>query len=983
MLLLKRMRRRAAVFAALLAVSALVSGISLGILGYLGAAEVAGVRAELSEESGADVALKLGLPTEADASAQDERVRALIDRVFVTGDRMLDLQVTRTVVTTAPAPLSIGPKAYAASIPDLDSHADLVAGAWPTAPGEATVQADAAVILGLAPGDTLDVGDLSVTVTGTWRLSDPLDPRWVSEAMLLQGESSTIPGPLVLAEDDLRAVGKDTRTRWAIVPVISQLQAGDLDAILRAWRALPDSMRADGGFEVTLLQLDGRFASTATRTQATVSALGAVVPVSLLIIAAIVLLALVELGRLLATVRADEHLLLWSRGGTVVRLAASAGFEATAVAAIGAAAGTAGALLVLGEDPALVGIGLWIVPAAAAATAAFVVAATTFAALRPLSRREAAEDAGRAARIGGTAAPVLLTIAAVISTWQLLLYGSPLTPSRDGGTRIDPVAVVAPALALLALVTLVLAALPLLARPLDGRSRTATGLALVPRALSRRTRLLAAPFVLCALAVGQLTVAAGFAQTWDAAYTATSSLRAGAEISATGARADLDESAVAALGAADGVTEVAPLYSEQGVVGQTPAMIIAATPLAVADLATSGGGAFDPKATASLITTDLNGPVLSAGTREVDVSAEANSDLPVGLSLVVQDELGVQLEVPTTGNYHAVLPVGHGAWRLLAFVVDLPPAGPTALTVTSLTADGVPVDLGASWEANGFDPRIREVEPSATGAGFRSARGLTTVRIAPTLGALSDDITPPVVVSSALAEVAGIRVGDTVPIALDARLDPFRCMVAGIVPAIPGARSESAVLVDSSVVAAIRARLYLEPPTPQLAWIGTSGPGAYDTVRAAAPGGVIVRSLAADPDRGILGAAAAALWIGAAGAGILAVIALIAVVGAQVRSRRGEIRVLRALGVSDRALARGRQAELAIVLLLGIVTGAAAGAAVTTLTIPALARAAVPGAFEALDTPVGVQPLGLAVGIAALVFAFAVALADYGRRVVR
>ncbi len=983
MLLLKRMRRRAVVFAALLAVSALVSGISLGILGYLGAAEVSGVRAELSEGSGADVALELGLPTEADASAQNERVRALIDRVFVNGDRMLDPQVTRSVVTTGPAPLSIGPKAYAASIPDLDSHADLVAGAWPTAPGEASVQADAAEILGLAPGDTLDIGDVSVTVTGTWRLVDPLDPRWVSEAMLLKGESNTVPGPLVLSEDDLRATGEDTRTRWAIVPVVSELQAGDLDAIIRAWRALPDTMRADGGFEVNLLQLDGRFASTATRTQATVSALGAVVPVALLIIAAIVLLALAELGRLLATVRSDEYLLLWSRGGTVVRLAASAGLEGAAVAAVGAAVGTATSLLVLGEDPALLGAGVWIIPAAATITAAVVVAATTFAAVRSLARREAAEDAGRAARIGGAAAPVLLTIAATISTWQLLLYGSPLTPARDGGTRVDPIAVVAPALALLALVTLVLAALPLLARPLDGRSRTATGLALVPRALSRRIRLLAAPFVLCALAVGQLTVAAGFAQTWDAAYTTTSSLRAGAEISATGARADLDQAAVAALGGAEGVTEVAPLYSEQGTVGQTPAIIIAATPRAVADLATSAGGAFDPKATAGLIATALNGPVLPEGTREVDVGVEANSDVPVGLSIVVQDELGVQLDVPTTGTYRAELPPGHGGWRVLAFVVDLPSGGPTALTVTALTADGAPVDLETSWAANGFDPRIRNVEPSPTGAGFRSARGLTTVRIAPTLGVLTDDIAPPVVVSSALAELAGIRVGDTVPIALDARLEPFRCVVAGVVPAIPGSRSESAVLVDASVVAAIRARLYLVPPTPQVAWLGTSSAGAYDAARAAAPGGVIVRSLAADPDRGILGAAATALWIGAAGAGILAVIALIAVVGAQVRSRRGEIAVLRALGVSDRTLARGRQAELAIVLLFGLVTGAAAGGVVTALTIPALARAAVPGAFVALDTAVGVQPLGFALGIAALIIAFAVVLAADGRRVVR
>lgn len=980
MLLLKRMRHRAIVFAALFVVVGLVSGASIGILGYLGAAEVDGVRSQLAQRSGADVALELSLTTEPDVPAQDARVKTLLGRVFSNGDRMLALTVTRSTVSTNPVQLSIGVKAFAASIPELEANADLVAGSWPASPAEASVQADAAAALGLAPGDTLGVGGATVTVTGTWRVSDQLDPRWVSDRLLLDGVNGAVLGPIVLAEDELPTVGAETRTRWAIVPVVSELRTGDLEVFIDRWRTIVDSMRADGGFDVNGVQLNGRFASSATSIQTTVDALSAVVPVALLVIAAIAILTLVELGRLLAALRAGESLLLWSRGDTVASLTRAATAEAAAVAVVGAAAGTGVGLAVLREDPVLLGDAVWMVPAVAAGAAVLAFAATTLLAVRSVARREASEEGGRASRVTGIAAPVLLTLAAAVSTWQLLLYGSPLTPARNGGMQVDPIAVLAPALALLALVTVALAALPLLAKPLDARARAGSGLGLVPRALARRTGLLAAPFVLCALAVGQLTVAAGYAQTWDFAYTTTSALHVGSEVTATGTRTDLDESVLAVIAGAEDVTEVAPVYSEQVVVGETSASMIAATPAALVELAIAAGGVFDAPTAAGLIGTPLARRELPAGTREVTATVEAKSDAPVDLRILIADELGVQHELPMSPDYSADVPEGRGDWKVLAFIVDLEDGGATSVRVTGLAADGADIPLGDAWSATGFSPLLAEVEPSPMGAGFRAADGLTSVRLGPTL----DGIRPPVVVSAALAELAGIRVGDVVPIALDARLEPSPCLVVGIVPAIPGAQSASAVLVDGNVVAAARGRLYNVTPTAHVAWVGSSDPAAtFAALSDAVPAGVVVRSLAVDGDRGILDSAATALWIGAAGAGILAVVALIAVVGAQLRSRRSEMSVLRALGLSERAMARSRQAEIGIVLALGAVVGAVAGVVVTVLTIPALARAAVPGAYESLATTVGIQPVGLLLGLAALGLAFALILVVYGRRVAR
>lgn len=980
MLLLKRMRQRAVLFAALLVVVGLVSGISIGILGHVRAAEVDGVRSQLAQRSGTDRALQLSLTTESDVADQDSRVRTLLGRVFSNGVRMIPLDVTRTSVSANPVQLSTGVKAFAAAIPDLEANAELVSGSWPRSPGEASVQADAADALGLVPGATLQVGDATVTITGTWRVSDPLDPRWVSEPLMLSGVNGVVLGPITLSEEDLPTVGAQTRTRWAIAPVVAELEAGDLDIIIERWRTIVDSMRADRGFDVNGVQVNGRFASSAQSTQATVDALSAVVPVTLLVIAAVAALTLVELGRLLAALRASEALLLWSRGDTVGALTRATAAESAAVAIVGAAVGTAAGLAVLGVDPARLGAAVWLVPAAAVLAAVLVFAATALVAVRSVARGESSEEAGRASRITGAAVPALLTLAAVVSTWQLLLYGSPLTPTREGGTQVDPIAVLAPALGLLALVTLAHAALPLLARPLDAGARTSTGVALVARALARRTRLLAAPLVLCALAVGQLTLAAGYAQTWDAAYTTTSSLRAGSEVTATGTRAAIDESVVSAIAGADGVTEVAPVYSEQVVVGETPASMVAATSAALVELSTTGGGVFDAPAAAALVSTPISHPVLPAGGREVTAEVEADSDGPLGLTILLADELGVQRELPLTNGYRAELPEGRGEWEVLALIVGLSPDGPTSVTVTGLAVDGVDIPLGSAWSAAGFSPLLSDVTATPTGASFESAQGLTSVRLGPPL----DGVRPPVVVSSALARLAGLRVGDIVPLALDARLPPFPCLVAGVVPAIPGAPSEAAVLVDGAMVAAARATLYDVTPTPQTAWIGSTDPAAtFAAVSAAVPAGVVVRSLAVDEDRRILTSAASALWIGSAGAGILAVVALIAASGAQLRSRRSETAVLRALGVSDRSLARNRRAELGIVLALGAAVGVLSGAVVTVLTIPALARAAVPGSYGSLTTAVGLQPAGLAAGLVALGAAFAVILVVYGRRVVR
>ena len=980
MLLLKRMRQRASIFLALFLVVATGSGLLVGIAGMLDAAETEGVHAQLANRTGADMALELSLRSDSDGAGQDERVNALLERIFAEGDRVFDIDTSRTIVSDNPVALSTGVKAFVASVPAIENHASLVDGSWPDAPGEATVQADAAQALGLASGDELAVGDTSVVVTGTWRVSDRLDPRWVSDSLFLDGYSGVVLGPIVLAEGEIQNVGAITSTRWAIEPRVESLRAGDLDLFITGWNSMADALRSDGGLNVDSLHRGGRFASVATGIQANVNGLRAVAPVAFLMVAALAVLALVELARLLSVVRSSEYLLFWSRGDTVRALTAAAALEAAAVALVGASLGAAAAWLVVAQPIDSLGAIVWLAPASAVVVASVVFGARAFADSRAAARADNAEENGRSAVITGIAAPVLLSAAAAVSTWQLLLYGSPLSPTRDGSTQVDPVAVFAPALGVLALVAIAGLLLPLSRRFLDSMAARTTGRALVARTLARRVRLFSALFVLFALATGQLTLASAYAQTWDSSYTTASALRAGSALVIEDSRSPLTEQVLASVTDVAGVQSVAPVYSEQVNVGATPASMLAIAPAALRALGTTADGIFDTAAAADAIALAPFVPIIPGGTREVSVAATGDT---TELALVIADELGVQHQITAAGSYRFALPAGEGDWTVLAFIVRVAEKGPSAFAVTSAVADGVAVDIGGVWAAQGFDPIRAPVSADTTGAGFSEALGLDSVRLSPLSDGIVDEIRPPVLISRELADTARLRAGDLVPVTLDARLDPIACIVAGIVPVVPGAETEPAVLLDSSLVQAIRARFYESTPTPQVAWIGGTDPAAsLEEIREIVPAGVLVSASAIDTNRGILAAAASAMWLGAAGTGVLCFIAVIASAGVQVRTRRDERFILRALGVSDREVASGRSVEVVIVASAGILAGLGAGLIVTGLTIAPLARAAVPGSYSAIDTVIGVHPLGLLIGLLGLVVGLGFSLLHYARRVI-
>ncbi len=300
-----------------------------------------------------------------------------------------------------------------------------------------------------------------------------------------------------------------------------------------AWSRLGDDLDVAGLDDSGVAQ-EGGFSLTAQQLATRVHALDAVTPVALLMIAAIAIVALLELARLLGSVREVENELLWSRGATAGAIARSTAVESAITAVIGGAIGAAaaaGVLTVVGGREAVdaAGAALWLVPATTVVLTVVAFGAQSYVGVRRTARRDTPERSGRTRRVAGGGLVALIGLAAAISVWQLQLYGSPVTPVVGGGTQVDPVTVVAPALALVALVLAGLLVFPFIA-PLAERiasRRLDADRVLAARSIARRLSIGSTPLLVAALACGGLVVAGGYSASWQTSFTTTQELRAG------------------------------------------------------------------------------------------------------------------------------------------------------------------------------------------------------------------------------------------------------------------------------------------------------------------------------------------------------------------------------------------------------------------------------------------------------------------------
>ncbi|MBM7440807.1 FtsX-like permease family protein [Streptomyces sp. HB132] len=465
-------------------------------------------------------------------------------------------------------PRGLQPPAARKGVPDLTefavadrSRVRLSKGGWPAAGPDdvigVAVPEAAAKQLKLVPGprvltltDRLGGPAVRIRVTGTYRPVDRNDPYWQLDELGGRGvrkDSFTTYGPLLT---DTAALGSGRITQdgpsWLATADFSSFGADRIEPLRTAAKNSQKFLAAQPGLKggvmarTSLPDVLGQLERALLVSGATLL----IVSLQLVLLAAY---ALLLVARLLSTERARETRVLLARGASRGRLAALSATEALLLALPAAVCAPllAGPLtrLLAGQGP-LARIGLhidtgptaevWLVGAAAALACAAAVAAPALTAGTAARGRARALPAPLRA-----GADVGLLVVAAVAYWQLdrRTSGSgALSGDREGQLGIDPLLVVAPALALLAGTVLTLRLLPPAAKLAERRASAGRGLSasLVGWQLSRRPLRGAGPVLLLVLAVAMGVLAIGQGASWDHSQDDQADFHAGAPVRVLG-----------------------------------------------------------------------------------------------------------------------------------------------------------------------------------------------------------------------------------------------------------------------------------------------------------------------------------------------------------------------------------------------------------------------------------------------------------------
>lgn len=920
----RRAVHSAQVLAALAGV-VLVSTLALTIvLGLVTAGVASGSRSVLENAAPRSAAVQLTTHLADDPLAQSTAASAMFARLFgprnaTVTESWRSLPVTvREIMDAAP---SAPTTAVVAVVADLPQHVTVAAGAWPSAgTGAVAVQADAASALGLAVGDTVVLGSettrVRLTVAALWRATDPQAPRWfadplvagqfVSGASASTGAAATQAGLFVVTPETALALPTQLFVSWTVTPTARGIAdfgraklAGGIAALSATADAEPNvvSESADtvGTLGETLARID-----TAGRGATAIGASAAC------IVAVLSVVALLQLCGVLGGARRRHGELLRARGLSVAQLVWLTALEAVAVAAPAAAIGALGASLALGTSVPLALL-------AAAGVVGAAVACQLSAVLLGLRSARADAPPPRSPALF-LALAAGLTVAAALAVWQLISRGTPVAQGQ--GQSADVVAAVSAALALVAGATLGTALLVPVAsanaRRLERRGRVTSVLA--SRTVARRTTRYLAPVLALAIAAAAGTFASGIAATRDGTEHAASVAALGADVSVSLVTDDTDQSATdpvtsAAFAGIDGVRSARSLVVTTATIGSDVIPVVAVRSPASAN---AGGFTLTTAATVIAATVTATG---GGSTDQFDAA------------LWFADRDGSLAKVPlarTDGSDVRVgtMPPGP-SWRLVAAeALRSGFSGVQSLEISGVTADGTLLD----------------VDPLAVPVSTSRPLTRTLVRTdAPDL--------LPVTITEALADRLGVTVGADLTLVLDPSGESYDARIASVTESVAGAGSRLAIGADLEALDAASLRSGHTPVLATDVWITTGTPNAVArTVAASSPTVAIVHTARSESSAPVVDAAYTAFWLAAVAAALLALFALAAFLSDDARRRRGEVAVLRALGLSPAEQGTVRAHELRIVLAVAAGAGILAGLLAAALTASPFAAAAVPGA---------------------------------------
>lgn len=907
---------------------------------------------------------------------QDDAVRDDLRRAFG------DLPVTTTAAARTSQRAVVEPVAEDATslvllvAEGFTDLADLVDGDWPQAPDEASLQADAATTLGVAPGDRVrveadDGTPVDVLVTGTWRVADGAEARVGGDPLLLTGrQSTTAVGPLVPADPAL--LGPAARTWWTAP------RAADLD--LDSARRLP----AATGAAVATIAADPRLPAARTSTELgddltavvrEAGAAGATGRVVLLLVALVSLTAVLVVSSLLVQRRAGHTALLRARGASWPQVVASTLLETVVVVLPSLLLAVGVAVLAPGTGAAL---------AAAAVVAAVVLALPAVLAARRWEavRQHASGRRLGAARVGGE---LVVVAGAALAQWQLRRQDGAAAlvdgDRSDGGLldRADLVVVAAPVLTVLAgalvAARLVAPAAALAARSLRRRRDLPALMAAWQTSRAPGPHAVAVLLVVVLVATGVLL--AGSAATRDAELARVAERQVGADLLVTtdrpaGASAPESVAVATALADADGVVGVQASRVDPA---STPAGEVAFVGVAgppVADLPLSvGGGPVELTWTTSATASSTPPPDVVLGPGEVFaptppvVQARAGALWLSGSGYPLRTDLG-GAPVPTALDAEVAAPPivstvdlppppgGDGdAWQLVALDVDVDTTGPVQVRVRVRVddlraADGTAVDgTGASWRTGAGATVLVEILGGplpGVEVAVPAFSGPTSVRVQQ--AAVQDATTSrlPVRATAGLLRAAGVEVGEAL---LVRRVQAVQAEVAATTPPVAGVEGE-AVVADLRTVALLDLAAGRDPRAPTRWSVSLAAPagdpGRDPGPATAAAGSTSLPVEVLDRDRLLADLAADPVSTGAVRTGLLGggVVLLLAVAGllaggaALARGRLRDDTVLAVLGADRGQQRRADLVRTALVGALAVVAGLGTGLLVLVLSGPAL-----------------------------------------------
>lgn len=981
-----RAAARAGVLGSIAAVVLLLAGLGAGVADALAGASTSGLRAELASTTGTDAAARWQIRLARDAGAQADAAASVLDRMIVPNGAAW----TRTVETAPVDALTDDGTAFGAvlladaGVPD---RSELVSGSWPDAAEAASAAADggaqpttlhaaAAAVLGLAEGDVVELedgdGPRRLLVVGTWSPVDPTEPAWFGEPIVATGAVEGGDGPFLVGDEAMDDLPAATIVRWTATVDADELTP-EAAAALRS--SLPDvepALRADEAIGTDGLAALGGLDATLDRLLAGLGAVRAIAPLPLLLLAFAGFAALDRLAALLASSRRGETVLLRARGASASRIARDTAVEVLAVGIPAAAVGAVAAEVVLaflrpGEARAWP---LALVAASAALGGAVLLAAGRAwrDATRPVVRGSG-DEVGRMPRLAALGGAVLLTVAAAVSLWQFRLYGSPLVRSAVGVVEVDPLAVLAPVLVLVALCL----GAQLLTRPigvlLERAGARPSGLvpALPMRQLARRAASYSSASLVAMLGVAGITLAAVFAGSWSAFDRAASAVETGGDVRVVLAGRDVvrdDDPLALADPFADveGVTASEPVVRGEARIGSEPAAIVA-LPVARWSARASGrrdGGDVADGLVESLVASgEAAAPALPDGagtvTARVTVDAPAGTPGSVAVSAWVLGAGGAASRLPAGqfavaeggGTAEAQLPDAPGL-RLLGFAASLSgaqDADDVTVAIDDVTAEGADADDDLAVDGT--------VELSSTRPSGRI----------PTAADAAGPV--PVLLGAALAEEIQAGPGDPLAFRLLTGGADVDAVVAGVVDTVPGV-GDAGILADLGALS--RAAFDADAGVPAFSerWLATAEPDRVAaTIERDRTAALTTRTAADASSSPFIATALAALWVGAVGALLFALVAVVALVAALGRARFGEVVVLRVVGVPAGLQARSRFAELAAAVVAATAVGVLVGASTAFVTAGELARAAVAGAPAALPVAAHVDWLPWAVALLA------------------